>query len=360
VSFSAGRGPAVALVLGSCVSLQVGAACAARLFPVAGSTGTTLLRLGLAALVMLVAIRPRAYRWDARQWLPVLAFGLTLAAMNGSFYAAIERIPLGTAVTVEFLGPLTLAAVLSRRPRELTWVLLAAAGVALLGLGDGTGPGLDPVGVVLALVAGLFWAFYILASRRVGARVPGHGGLAVATTIGALALLPFGAVGAAHALERPHSLLLAAGTALLASVVPYSLELAALRRLAPHVFGVLLSLEPAIAALAGWVLLGQPLGPVGGLAVGVVVLASAGSTLSARRAEPTADHPGELTEPPPPAAERRPRAAEPPPAPSEPPPAPSEPPPAPSEPPPPAADPPPAASEPPPSAGATLPLGATT
>ena len=203
MSSSAGRGPAVALVLGSCVSLQVGAACAARLFPVAGSTGTTLLRLGLAALALLVAVRPRAHRWDARQWLPVLAFGLTLAAMNGSFYAAIERIPLGTAVTVEFLGPLTLAAVLSRRLRELAWVLLAAAGVALLGLGDGAGPGLDPVGVGLALVAGLFWACYILASRRVGARVPGHGGLAMATAVGALALLPFGAVGAAHALERP-------------------------------------------------------------------------------------------------------------------------------------------------------------
>ena len=347
MSSSAGRGPAVALVLGSCVSLQVGAACAARLFPVAGSTGTTLLRLGLAALALLVAIRPRAYRWDARQWLPVLAFGLTLAAMNGSFYAAIERIPLGTAVTVEFLGPLTLAAVLSRRLRELTWVLLAAAGVALLGLADGAGPGLDPVGVGLALVAGLFWACYILASRRVGARVPGHGGLAMATAVGALALLPFGAVGAAHAVERPHSLLLAAGTALLASVVPYSLELAALRRLAPHVFGVLLSLEPAIAALAGWVLLSQPLGPVGAVAVGVVVLASAGSTLSARRAEPTVDHPGELTEPPP--------------APSDPPPAPSDPPPAPSEPPPAPSDPPPAPSGHPPTTGATtLPLGATT
>jgi inner membrane transporter RhtA len=297
VSSSAGRGPAVALVLGSCVSLQVGAACAARLFPVAGSTGTTLLRLGLAALVLLVAVRPRAHRWDRRQWRAVLAFGLTLAAMNGSFYAAIERIPLGTAVTVEFLGPLALAAVLSRRLRELIWVPLAAAGVALLGLQGGTGSGLDPAGVGLALVAGLFWALYILASRRVGARVPGHGGLAVATAVGATALLPLGAVGAAHALDQPHPLLLAAGTALLASVVPYSLELAALRRLSPHVFGVLLSLEPAIAALAGWVLLDHPLGPLGAVAVGVVVLASAGSTLSARRAEPPADHPGELTEP---------------------------------------------------------------
>jgi inner membrane transporter RhtA len=316
VSSSTGRGPAVALVLGSCVSLQVGAACAARLFPVAGSTGTTLLRLGLAAVGLLVAVRPRAHRWDGRQWRAVLAFGLTLAAMNGSFYAAIERIPLGTAVTVEFLGPLTLAAVLSRRLRELSWVLLAAAGVALLGVQDGASGGLDPVGVGLALVAGLFWALYILASRRVGARVPGHGGLAVATAVGAVALLPFGAVGAAHALDRPDSLLLAAGTGVLASIVPYSFELAALRRLSPYVFGVLLSLEPAIAALAGWVLLDQPLGPVGAVAVGVVVLASAGSTVSGRLAEPpAADHPAELTDPgPEPGPEPPPQpAAEPPP-----------------------------------------------
>jgi len=292
VRLSTGRGPAAALVLGSCVSLQVGAACAARLFPLAGSTGATLLRLGLAAPLLLAAVRPRPHRWDAGQWWPVLAFGLTLAAMNGTFYAAIDRIPLGTAVTIEFLGPLTLAAVLSRRLRELSFVLLAAAGVALLGLGDGTGgAGTDPAGVALALVAGLFWAVYILASRRVGARVAGHGGLAVATAVGALALLPAGAVGAAQAISRPDALLLAAGTALLASVVPYSLELAALRRLPAYVFGVLLSLEPAIAALAGWALLDQPLGPVTAVAVGVVVLASAGSTLSGRRPDRPADRP---------------------------------------------------------------------
>jgi inner membrane transporter RhtA len=283
---STGRTPAVALVLGSCVSLQIGAACAARLFPTAGSTGTTLLRLGLAALALLAAVRPRAWRWAAEQWRAVLAFGATLAAMNGSFYAALDRIPLGTAVTIEFLGPLTLAAVLSRRVRELGWVLLAATGVALLGLQDGSGTGLDPVGVAYALVAGVFWALYILASRRVGARVPGHGGLAVATGVGALLLVPVGATGAAHAVAQPHLLPLVAGTALLASVVPYSLELAALRRLSPPVFGVLLSLEPAIAALAGWVLLDQGLGPAAAVAVGIVVLASAGSTLTAGRPDP--------------------------------------------------------------------------
>lgn len=279
------RSPApVALVLGSCVSLQVGAACAAHLFPVSGTTGTTLLRLGLAAVLMLAVVRPRAHRWDRAQWRAVAVYGATLAAMNAAFYAAIARIPLGAAVTIEFLGPLTLAAVLTRRPRDLGWVALAGLGVLLLGAGA-TGGGLDPVGVGLGLVAGLCWAAYILASQRVGAVVPGQAGLAVAMAVGALLLAPAGAVGAVHAFTRWDLVLLAAGVGLLASVVPYSLELIALRRLPAAVFGVLLSLEPAIAALAGLVL-GQRIGPVEAVAIGVVVLASAGSTLSGRQPAP--------------------------------------------------------------------------
>jgi inner membrane transporter RhtA len=279
------------MVLGSCTSLQVGAACAARLFPVIGSTAATFLRLAVAALVVLAATRPRVRGWSARQWRSVVLFGLSLAAMNGSFYEAIARIPLGTAVTIEFLGPLTLAAVLSRRLRDLVWVALAAGGVALLGAADGLGggAGLDPVGVAFALVAGVFWAAYILASARVGASVPGQGGLALALAVGALALAPLGAAGAATTLTHPHLLLLAAATGLLASVIPYSLEFAALRRLPARVFGVLLSLEPAVAATAGWLLLGQRMGPREAVAVGVVVLASAGSTLTARRPAPGAD-----------------------------------------------------------------------
>jgi inner membrane transporter RhtA len=163
-------------------------------------------------------------------------------------------------------------------------VLLAATGVVLLGIAadGGGGAGLDRVGVAFALLAGVFWAGYILTSARVGAAVPGQGGLAVALGVGALALVPVGAVGATTVVDRPDLLLLAAVTGLLASVVPYTLELAALRRLPPRVFGVLLSLEPAVAALAGWALLAQPLGVPEAVAVGVVVLASAGSTLSAR------------------------------------------------------------------------------
>jgi inner membrane transporter RhtA len=279
------------MVLGSCTSLQVGAACAAQLFPRIGSNGATLLRLAVAAVVLVVATRPAVRRWSRRQWGAVVVFGLSLAAMNGSFYEAIARIPLGTAVTIEFLGPLTLAAVLSRRLRDLVWVVLAAGGVALLGVADGIGGTgrLDPVGVAFALVAGVFWAAYILASARVGSSVPGSGGLAVALAVGALALAPLGAPGAASTVASPHLLLLAAATGLLASVIPYSLEFAALRRLPARVFGVLLSLEPAVAATAGWLLLGQRMGPREAVAVGVVVLASAGSTLTARRDGPGSD-----------------------------------------------------------------------
>jgi inner membrane transporter RhtA len=289
-----GGGAAVLMVLGSCTSLQIGAACAAQLFPRIGSLSATFLRLFVAAVVLLLATRPALRRWERRQWGAVTVFGLALAGMNGSFYEAIARIPLGTAVTIEFLGPLTLAAVLSRRLRDLSWVALAAAGVALLGLA-GHGPSaahLAAAGVGWALAAGVFWAGYILASARVGALVPGQGGLAVAVAVGALVLLPVGAAGAVVTAGRPRLLLFAAGTGLLASVIPYSLELSALRRLPAAVFGVLLSLEPAIAATAGWLLLEQRQGPWQWLAVGVVVVASAGSTVTAR---PRASAPDPVT-----------------------------------------------------------------
>ncbi|MFI7600840.1 EamA family transporter [Actinoplanes sp. NPDC049681] len=270
-------GPAVLMVLGSCASLQVGAALAARLFPVTGSAGATLLRLGLAAGVLLAVARPAVRSWQRHQWRAVLFLGASLAGMNGFFYAAIARIPLGPAVTIEFLGPLTLAAVLSRRLRDFAWVLLAAAGVAALGFADG-GTTLDPVGVLLVLVAAAFWALYILAGSRAGVAVQGQGGLAVAMTVGALVLLPGGVTGAEKALTSPHLLVIALATGLLASVIPYSLEMSALRRLPQRAFGILLSLEPAVAALAGWLLLAQPLSPTAIAAVLLVVLASIGST----------------------------------------------------------------------------------
>jgi inner membrane transporter RhtA len=275
--------PAVLMVLGSCCSLQVGAALAARLFPATGSAGATLLRLGLAAVVLLIVARPAVRAWRNDQWRAVLLLGGALAGMNGFFYAAIARIPLGIAVTIEFLGPLTLAAILSRRGRDFLWVALAAAGVLALGWTGSAASALDPLGVVYVLIAAVFWALYILASARTGSAVAGQGGLAVAMTVGALLLVPSGLSGAAVALTSPRLLLLAAGTALLASVLPYTLELAALRRLPRRVFGILLSLEPAVAALAGWLLLSQRMAPQTAAAITVVVLASVGSTLSAAR-----------------------------------------------------------------------------
>lgn len=279
----AGTALPVALILGSCVSLQFGAALAARLFPVLGSWGVTALRLGLACVVLMLLARPAVHRWHRSQWKAVLLFGLAMAAMNGSFYSAIARIPLGTAVAIEFLGPLALSAVLSRRRADLLCVALALTGVGLFGLESSLGlTALDPIGVVWALIAGVFWAAYVLASAKVGREVRGQGGLAVAVGIGSLALLPLGAHGVIDAVHSPRLLLLALGTALLASVIPYSLELAALRRLPRHVFSILLSLEPAIAMIAGLALLAQPITALGLVAVVLVVAASIGTTLTER------------------------------------------------------------------------------
>ncbi len=277
-------GAAAALVLGSCTSLQAGAALAMRLFPVTGAPGATLLRLGIAAAVLLAVTRPRVRAWHPSQWRAAGLYGISLAGTNAFFYAALARLPLGTAVTIQFIGPLTLAAALSRRWRDGCWVLLAVAGVLLLGLrpAGGAGRPLDPAGVAFALVSAAFWALYIVAGSRASAAVPGRGGLAVAMTAGALVLLPFGAHGAWQVAARPHLLLIALGTAALASVLPYTLELAAMRRAPRRVFGILLSLEPAVATLAGWALLGQRTGLVALAAVTAVVLASAGAALTAR------------------------------------------------------------------------------
>ena len=295
----AGQRPltAMLLVLGSCSSLQVGAALAMRLFPVTGAPGATLLRLGLAAAALLAVTRPKVRAWTAAQWRAVLLYGVSMAGMNAFFYAALTRLPLGTAVTIQFLGPLALAAALSRRPRDTGWVLLAVAGVLSLGVADGRDGGhpLDLAGVGLVLVSAAFWALYIVAGSRASAAVPGQGGLAVAMAAGSVVLLPFGTAGAAHVAGRPHLLLLAAGTAVLASVVPYTLELAALRRAPRRVFGILLSLEPAVAMLAGWLLLGQRPVPLAVAAAALVVLASTGSALGARAAPTGAGGGGDRT-----------------------------------------------------------------
>ncbi|WP_448851517.1 EamA family transporter [Corynebacterium sp. 335C] len=275
---------AVLLVLGSCASLQFGAALATHLMEWTGAAGASVLRVAVAGTILAVVARPKVLSWNRRQWGAVWLMGLGLAGMNGFFYAGIQRIPLGAAVTLEFLGPLLLAAFLSRRALDFLWVAMALAGVGLLGLGSFTGgTSLDPVGVACVLVAGAFWALYIPAGAKVGALLPGTGGLAAAFLVAAVLLAPFGAVPAATADWSPGVVLLALGTALLSSLIPYMLEFAALRRLPQSVFGILLSLEPAFGALAGFLVLGQVLGLTEAAAIILVICASAGVTATGRR-----------------------------------------------------------------------------
>ncbi|MBW3657712.1 MAG: EamA family transporter [Actinobacteria bacterium] len=280
------RVPAPALVLLAIASVQCGAAIATTLFPYAGATGTVLMRLGFSALMLLVALRPRFWTWPRESIVAAVTLGLTLGAMNLTFYLAIRTVPLGVAVTLEFLGPLMVTLVQTRRWRDLAWALLATAGVALLGLSGGD---TAPVsGMAWALAAGGFWAIYILASARVGRLVPGTDGLAVALAVAALLVLPFGASGVAGVLDRPAVLLGGVAVAILSSLLPYSLELAALRHLPTRVFGILMSLEPAGGALAGLLIVGQLLAPTEVLALVLVSVASAGATLGRRQRAETA------------------------------------------------------------------------
>jgi inner membrane transporter RhtA len=265
------RAAAVGLVVAACLSPQLGAAFAVTLFDELGPAGAAFLRLAFAAAILWVIWRPRL-TGDLRL---AGAFGVSLGLMNWSFYEAIARLPLGVAVTIEFSGPLLVAVIGSRRPLDLVWIALAAAGILLL-VGPGGGPA-DPLGVAFALAAAGFWAAYIYLSKRTGAAFPGGSGLAIAMAVGALIVLPAGVLQADGALAQPGLLGTALVVAVLSSVLPYSLDLEALRRLPEAVFGVLMSLDPAIAALVGFVLLNQLLGPREVLAIAMVVVASAGA-----------------------------------------------------------------------------------
>ena len=271
------RAVAVGLVLAAAASPQIGAAFAVTLFDELGPAGAAFLRLSLAAIVLWAIWRPRL-SGDLRL---AGAFGVSLGLMNWSFYESIARLPLGVAVTIEFAGPLLVAVLGSRRPLDLVWVGLAAAGIVLLV--DPGGGSLDPVGVAFALGAAVFWMAYIYLSKRTGAAFPGGSGLAIAMAVGALVVLPAGVIQGQGALVQPDLLGSALVVALLSSVLPYSFDLEALRRLPAAVFGVLMSLDPAVAALIGFVVLGQVLGAREVAAIAMVVVASAGAaTLSHR------------------------------------------------------------------------------
>lgn len=276
---AAGVGPGVAMVVAAMCSVQSGAALATEMFGRVGPAGMVFLRLGLAAAVLLPLSRPRVRGRSRGDWMVAIGFGAILGTMNLAFYEAIQRLPLGLAVTIELLGPLGLAVALSRGARQLAWAALAVAGVVLLG---GRGGHLDPVGVVFVLIAAACWASYILLSAETGRRFARVEGLALATAFAAVVSAPFGLVSGGAALWWPSTLAVGAGVALLSSVFSYSLELTALRRLPARVFGVLMSLSPVAATLAGLVLLGQRLSPLQMVAVLAVIVASAGTILGTR------------------------------------------------------------------------------
>lgn len=255
--------------------MQAGAAVAFEMLDDLGPGGTVLLRIAFAAAVLLALWRPALRGRSPRAMRTALLFGLTLAAMNLSFYAGLERVPLGIAVTIEFVGPLGVAIIGSRRRRDLLWVALACAGILLLS--PGLGGELDALGAGFCLLAGLFWGTYIYLSESVGREFARGDGLAIALTIGFVALIPIGVAEGGSQLLEPG--LLAAGlvTALLSSAIPYSFELEALRYLPKPTFGVMMSLEPAVAALVGFIALDQGLEAAELIAIALVVVASAGA-----------------------------------------------------------------------------------
>ena len=298
-----GATPPAVLVLTGVVSVQVGAGLAARLFSQVPPAAVTGLRLWAAALLLAV-LGARGLRREItglirrRAWADaavVVAFGLTLAVMNYSIYQAFARIPLGIAVTVEFLGPLAVAVAASRRALDLAWVALAGAGVALLsqegapvsaGAGHGTASqglaGISLAGLLFALAAAASWAIYILLSAATGRRFPGSSGLTVAMGVAALAVTPAGLLAGGRSLLRPGVLGTGVAIGLLSSIIPYSLELETLRRVPAKVFGIWMSLEPAVAALVGLVMLSQSLSLAEWGAIGCVTVASAGAALSVK------------------------------------------------------------------------------
>jgi inner membrane transporter RhtA len=281
------RASAVGLVLAAACSVQGGAAVAKSLFPQLGPPGVVFLRLAFGSAALWAIARPEL-RGRARADLRLIAaLGVVLVSMNITFYEALSRAPLGVVVTVEFLGPLAVAIIGSRRAVDVLWVVLAGAGVALLA--ENRGGSVHIAGIVLAATAGFFWALYILLAVRVGQKFPGASGLAPAMALGAVLMAPWGIYTAGHHLRDAQLVGAAVGVGLLSSALPWSLEIEALRRLPPHVFSVVLSLEPAVAALTGLLFLHEQLLGRAWIAIALVVLASAGA--AGHRRPPTPSTP---------------------------------------------------------------------
>lgn len=270
----------VLLLLVAMFSIQIGASMAKSLFPVVGAMGATSLRLGFGTLLLWLVLRPWRMSWRTLPWKMLLGYGISLGVMNSLFYLALQTVPLGIAIALEFAGPLGLALLGSRRPRDVAWVALAVAGLLLLVPWSSQHAALDPLGVAYALGAGLCWALYIVFGQKAGAD---HGPQAVAlgAAIAALVAVPWGVLESGMDLLAPALLPMGIGVAVLSMALPYSLEMVALTRLPTRTFGMLMSLEPAIGALCGFVFLHEHLGILQWLAILAVVIASAGATLGA-------------------------------------------------------------------------------
>ena len=275
---------AALLVLVSIVAVQCGSALATGLFDEVGTAGAVFLRAAFGALALVALTRGTPLRTRGWPHRDVLLLAVAVACVNLFFYAALERLPLGIAVTLEFVGPLGVAVAGSRRPRDVIWVVLAATGIVLLA--DVGGGGVDALGVVLALTAGFFWGAYIVLSDRVGALAPGVGGATLAAVLSALLVAPLGIAQGGAEILQPAVLAVGAAVGVLSTAIPYAFEMEALRRLPRAVFGVLMSLEPAVAAAIGFLALSQGLDAIEVLAIGLVVVAAAGALRSAAAPPP--------------------------------------------------------------------------
>lgn len=275
-----GRLAGVATMFGSGLSNQTGAAIGALAFPVLGPLGVVAVRQYVAALVLVAVGRPRPRDFTRRQWWPVLLLAGVFGTMNLSLYSAIDRIGLGLAVTLEFLGPLAVALAASRRPLDAGCAALAGAGVVVLMRPQ---PSTDYVGMGLGLVAACCWASYILLNRIVGRRIPGAQGSAAAACLSALTFLPIGIVVAVRHPPTAGALLCAVAAGVLSSAVPYLADLLTLRKVPAQTFGLFMSVNPVLAAVVGWVVLGQGLGVPEWAGIGAVVAANAVSIASTHR-----------------------------------------------------------------------------
>ncbi len=276
-------------VLISILSVQVGASFAKQLFPVLGAEGTTALRQGFSTLVLFALFQPWKNAPERQHWGIVGLYGALLGVMNLTFYLAVARLPLGIAVAIEFTGPLAVAILSSRRWSDAIWVACAIAGLLILVPLKGGHGGIDPLGVLWAVVAATCWGFYIIIGQRVSDRVHGGKAVAIGMALSSLFTIPIGMAVAGPALWEPKMLLLGLGVAILSGAIPYTLEMLALKHIPAKTFGLMMSLEPAAAAVMGWLILAERLSLVQGLGIALVIVASAGSSLTARRSTAEAE-----------------------------------------------------------------------